>query len=94
MVFARREDGTLRMCINYWAFNCVALKKNNVIPRIDELLDRLYGAWIFSCVDLCLVYHQVGVELKSVEETVSRTIFEYFEFLAMPFAHTNAPATF
>ena len=57
MLFARKKDGTLRMCVDYRALNKNTKKDAYPIPRIDDLLDRLQKARIFSKIDLSQGYH-------------------------------------
>ena len=63
-----------------------------LIPQIDEILDHLYKAQVFSKIDLSKVYHQVSVELSYMHKTAFPTKYGLFEFLVLPFELVNAPA--
>ena len=62
ILFARKKDGSLRMCVDYRSLNVNTRPDRYPIPRIDELLDRLGGSRFFSKIDLRAGYHQVGIE--------------------------------
>ena len=52
VLFVKKKDGSMRMCVNYHALNEVTIKNKYPLPRIDDLFNQLKGAKYFSKIDL------------------------------------------
>ncbi|KAG8497156.1 hypothetical protein CXB51_008367 [Gossypium anomalum] len=94
VLFVKKKDGSLRLCIDYKQLNKVTVKNKYLLPRIDDLFDQLKRAIVFSKINLWSGYYQLWVKDSDVAKTAFRTKYGHYEFLVMPFGLTNAPAVF
>lgn len=94
VLFVKKKDGTVRMCIDYRGLNKVTIKNSSPLPRIDECLDRLKGASYFTTLDLKSGYHQLHIQKEDVPKTAFNTRYDKFHWKALPMGLSNSPPCF
>lgn len=94
VVLVRKKDGGVRWCVDYRRLNNLTIKDAYPLPKIEECLDVLGGATMFSTLDLQSGYWQIAVDDKDREKTAFVTRWGLYEYTRMPFGLCNAPSTF
>jgi RNase H-like domain found in reverse transcriptase/Reverse transcriptase (RNA-dependent DNA polymerase)/Integrase zinc binding domain/Chromo (CHRromatin Organisation MOdifier) domain/Aspartyl protease len=93
ILFARKKDGSLRLCVDYRQLNAITIKNRYALPLIAELQDRIKGAKWFTKIDLRAAYNLIRMKKGEEWKTAFRTRYGHYEYLVMPFGLTNAPAS-
>ena len=90
----RKKDGSVRLCVDFRRINAVSVPDPYLMPRVDEIIDRLGKAQSLSKLDLNKGFRQVPVNPSDIEKTAFCAPAGKFEYVFMPFGLQNAPATF
>ena len=94
VVLVPKKDGTLRFCVDYRRLNKLTRRDSYPIPRMDECIDSLGDATVFTTLDCNSGYWQVEVDEPDRDKTTFTSHMGLFRFIRMPFGLKNAPATF
>ncbi len=94
ILFDKKLDGNLHLCVDYWGLDNLTIKNRYSLPLISEVLDRLDRAKRFTQLDLTSAYHQMRIRKGDEWKTAFRTRYSHFEYQVMPFGLSNAPASY
>ena len=85
VLLVKKKDGTMRLCVDYRQLNKMTVKNMYPLPRMDDLMDQLVGACVFSKIDLRSGYHQIRVKSEDISKTAFRIRYGHYEYLVILF---------
>ena len=94
IVLVPKPDGSLRFCVDYRKLNSITIPDTYPLPRMDECIDSLGDAAVFTTLDCNSGYWQIPVHPEDKDKTTFTSHYGIYRFLRLPFGLRNAPATF
>ena len=94
ILFTKKSDGSMRLCIDYRKLNELTKKDPYPLPLIDEMLARITKAKVFTKIDIQQAFNRVRMSEESEDLTSFRTRYGMYKYKVLPFGLTNGPATF
>ena len=94
VLFVKKKDQSLRMCVDYRPLYAVTIRNKYLLPWIDILFDQLSKAKVFSKIELRFGYHQIKIRPQDLPKTAFSTRYGLYDYLVISFGLTNAPAYF
>ena len=94
VIFVKKPNGMLRMCVDYRGLNKISVKDRYPLPYIDDLLDKLHSGRVFTKLDLASGYHQVRIHPDDCHKTAFIAPEGFYEYKVIPFGLANAAAAF
>ena len=94
VLFVKKKDGSLRLCVDYRRLNSMTTKDRTPLPLIHETFVAMRGKKFFTKLDLRGAYNLLRMAKGEEWKTAFRTRYGHFEYCVMPFGLCNAPATF
>jgi transposase InsO family protein len=94
VMFVRKKDGSLRLCVDFRGLNAVTESNRAALPIIKDMIQRTLGSRVFSKIDLKSAFNLIRIHEGHEHLTAFRTKYGHFEYLVMPFGLKNAPGHF
>ena len=92
VLFVKKKDRSLKLCIDYRELNRATVKNKYPFPRINDLFDQLVGATIFLKIDLRSGYHQLKIRKEDVPKTPFRARYSHYELLVFTLRAKQCPS--
>jgi hypothetical protein len=94
VLFVPKKDGGYHLCVDYRGLNAITIKNTYLITNIEQAINRLSGAKIYTQLDLRDAYHRIRIKSSDKWKTAFKTYYGYFEYQVMLFRLANALVTF
>ena len=94
VLFASKGDRGLQLCVDYHRLNAIMQKNQYPLSLIDEIMNCVCGAQIFTKIDIQNTYYYIYIHKGDEWKTAFCTQYRLYKYLIMPFSLTNAPASF
>ena len=94
VLFVKKADGSLRLCVDYRELNRITKKNRYPLPKINKILNRLVSLKVFIKFNLRDAYHRIRIRRGDEWKIAFRTRYGHFKYLIMPFSLYNTPVTF
>ena len=94
ILFVKKKDGTLRLCVDYKSFNCIITKNQYPLPLLSEALDCLLGTKNYTKIDFQGAFNLIRIKDGDKWKMAFRMSYGHFEYMVMPFGQANALITF
>ena len=94
VLFIKKKDGSLWLCVNFHQLNSITQKDKYPLPLVSDLLEAPSKVNFFTKIDLWHAYHLIWISSSDKWKMAFCTCYGSFEWLVMPFRLTNAPASF
>ena len=94
ILFQKKHDNSLRLCVDYKKFNAVTIRNSYPLPLINDIIERAKGVKYLTKLDLRSAYNLISIKEGDGYKTAFRTKYGHYEYLVMPFGLKNAPAVF
>ena len=94
ILFDKKPNGSLRLCVDYWGLNNLTIKNQYLLPLISELLDRLGKTKKFSQLNLTSAYYCIKIKEGDEWKMAFQTRYGHFEYQVMSFGLSNASVSF